>query len=254
MEVGSETANNSVREKEKDKGSLSTSVSGTLPRSKHHKMKGSSEGAHSSSTEKIALRAGSRKSGSSKQKGSVISNIFRRLFSCVSPQHQAHIVDDGASATSVPSSAAHEKQQLNEKDKEASSNKEQTDVAPEKHEVEPSAATLTTPPLAIIDVTPPSPTDPAVVVPPSPTKNMIPESDVASGLFSGAVQPPGSKGEESLARGDGFAVWYYCRLGRAQDALCNTSGAKANVFIVIGEKLVYRQTKLQEVCLELGFR
>lgn len=42
---------------------------------------------------------------------------------------------------------------------------------------------------------PPAISDPDVVVPPTPTKQLLPLSET-DGLTSGAVQPPGSTGEE----------------------------------------------------------
>lgn len=48
----------------------------------------------------------------------------------------------------------------------------------------------------LIVVPPPAISDPDVVVPPTPTKQLLPLSET-DGLTSGAVQPPGSTGEES---------------------------------------------------------
>jgi RNA polymerase II subunit A small phosphatase-like protein len=43
---------------------------------------------------------------------------------------------------------------------------------------------------------PPSPSDPAVIVPPTPPSHVLPR-DETGGVTSGAVQPPGSTGDES---------------------------------------------------------
>ena len=51
------------------------------------------------------------------------------------------------------------------------------------------------PPLQPIDV-PPQPDDPSVIVPPTPTKTLPLEE--TEGVTSGAVQPPGSTGDESI--------------------------------------------------------
>lgn len=55
------------------------------------------------------------------------------------------------------------------------------------------------PPLILTDLPPPPATldaDIAIVVPPTPTKQLLPLSET-DGLTSGAVQPPGSTGEET---------------------------------------------------------
>jgi RNA polymerase II subunit A small phosphatase-like protein len=137
----------------------------------------------------------------SSSKRSFFSKIARRLVPCAGPP-RAPIVDadDAASATSDLGSSSVLKEKQGLKNVERNSNPSQ--LAIQGNETSPActpADTTSSLPLATanrINVVPLSPSADADILLPA-TKHRLPDSDT-EGVTSGAVQPPGSTGEEHL--------------------------------------------------------
>jgi carboxy-terminal domain RNA polymerase II polypeptide A small phosphatase len=173
-------------EKDKDKGSLATTLTGT--------MKDTRRKANQSPTPvngekpKVSVSTPSKpKLSSSRSNSSFFSKIIRLLIPCIGPSSRAHPVDvdDRASGSTEPhSSEAHkEKQALKEVERPAKPD---------------SAATSSSPPLKAPDplaIPPPAAPDAELILPPTPTKRLLPQAET-EGVTSGAVQPPGSTGDD----------------------------------------------------------
>lgn len=211
----SEPADDADREKEKDKGSLSTTLTGT-----HHtrvSRKGaqtSSEGAHSSTAAekppslKSAAKRRAPKPQSSSPRVSFISRLFRSLVPCIGPSRLPNEAVDDAPSDPNSSAAALREKSARDAEKDASLRPvQETPVTNESDSDQPHPGTNATslplvstvePPLQQLNVTPPEPAAPDnnldIVVPPTPTK-VIPESETG-GVTSSAVVPPGSTAGE----------------------------------------------------------
>jgi len=128
--------------------------------------------------------AGSQRSP---KKASFISKLVRKLVPCVAPNDRTHAIDIDvpethplaqASGTSKPADAP----ALNEKQRSEAKSQEK-----EREKVAPAPISVP------MDPSPSTIQDGEVIVPPTPTKALLPISET-EGVTSGAVQPPGSTG------------------------------------------------------------
>ncbi|PIL35846.1 transporter [Ganoderma sinense ZZ0214-1] len=193
----------------KEKGSLESEQTGTQTfKSSPRKdaVKSMSDGAHTSTTDADA-------SPTPRPKGNLLSKLFRVLVPCVGPSSRAHPIDLHekalAPAPHVPAPAKTNGAATSGlKEKQAAKEAEELPPAPEQQEQAaggvastPDDAQASTsaqeipPPLQPIDIPPPA-EDPSVIVPPTPTRTLPLEE--TEGVTSGAVQPPGSTGDESI--------------------------------------------------------
>ncbi|KAH9847158.1 NIF-domain-containing protein [Lenzites betulinus] len=218
-ERSDENENGTVR---KEKGSVESEQTGTptykgsSPRKDANKSV--SDGAHSSSTaaehptrpdSPSAPRPPSRRS---KTKGGLLSKLFRVLVPCVGPSSRAHPVDvdeKRPEEQALPSSSnTNDASTSALKEKQAAKEAEELPPAPQEtqqHDTAEATASGTEvfaegasrdipPPLQPIEI--PHVEDPNVLVPPTPTKTLPLEE--TEGVTSGAVQPPGSTGGDSI--------------------------------------------------------
>ena len=211
--AASEPTDDPDREKEKDKGSLSTTLTGT-----HHtrvSRKGaqtSSEGAHSStaveqpSPSKSAAKHRAQKPPSSRV--SFISRLFRALVPCIGPSRLLNeAVNEVASDPNSSAAALREKPSPRDAEKDSSlrpvqetpvSNDSVSEQPHPNAELATSSSGLIAEPAKPLHITPPAASTPDkdldIIVPPTPTK-IIPESETG-GVTSSAVVPPGSTAEE----------------------------------------------------------
>ncbi|KAF7793956.1 hypothetical protein EIP86_005080 [Pleurotus ostreatoroseus] len=204
-----------------DRASLATSTHThtRTPSTRRKENKSASEMAHTAST----LGAGEPRKArpARKARGSLFARIFHVLVPCVGPSARAHELDiEKPSEPPLPQPVVAPAEPKEKEEKEPAKPAESAPPLPaaepqpptlvpveavldEPSQPEPSTSTQFTateetqipPPLQAIDIPPPS-DDPAVVVPPTPTKILPPEE--TGGVLSGAVQPPGSTGEESI--------------------------------------------------------
>lgn len=206
----------------KDKGSLESEQTGTptykgsSPRKDANKSV--SDGVHTSSTaaehkaRPDSPRPPRSSSRHSKNKGGLLSKLLRVLVPCVGPSPRAHDVDVDekrpADQASPPPSKTNDASTSALKEKQAA--KEAEDLPPAPQESQPQHAAEATasgsetladgrsteipPPLQPIEI--PQADDPNVIVPPTPTKTLPLEE--TEGVTSGAVQPPGSTGGDSI--------------------------------------------------------
>ena len=210
----SENTDDPDREKEKDKGSLSTTLTGT-----HHtrvSRKGAqtaSEGAHSStaveqpSPSKSAAKHSPPKSPSS-SRVSFISRLFRALVPCIG---SSRLLNEAANeVASDPNSSAvalREKPSSRDPEKDSSLRPVQESpvtndsVSEQPHpnaELAPSTSGVAEAGPRPLHISPSSTATPDkdldIIIPPTPTK-VIPESETG-GVTSSAVVPPGSTAEE----------------------------------------------------------
>jgi RNA polymerase II subunit A small phosphatase-like protein len=210
MHPTSEPTDDADREKEKDKGSLSTTLTGT-----HHtrvSRKGAqtaSEGAHSSTAAekppslKSAAKRKAPKPPSSTPRVSFISRLFRSLVPCIGSSRTPNEAVDEVVSDPNSSAAALRDKSARDAEKDASLRPvhETPGATNESDSDQPHPGTdATSLPLVstALNVTPPEPSAPDsnldIVVPPTPTK-VIPESETG-GVTSSAVVPPGSTAEE----------------------------------------------------------
>jgi len=195
---------------EKDKGSLSTSA-GTRTHSGLKGNKSSSEGALSASDATATSPVRHEKSPKPQTKQSFLNKLVRVLIPCVVPSTRAHDIEplgDAQPTVAVP--ALKEKHASVGTVGEASSpvqNGRTTEPAQSSHQTsDPSASsTVVSPqPVSRSDTLPQPPKDAASVdltapndltVASTPSKTLLPVAET-EGVTSGAVQPPGSKGDD----------------------------------------------------------
>ena len=195
---------------EKDKGSLSTSA-GTRTHSGLKGNKSSSEGALSASDATATSPVRHEKSPKSQTKQSFLNKLVRVLIPCVIPSSRAHDVElpgDAQPTVTVP--ALKEKPASVATVREASSPVQDgrtTEPAHSSHQTgDPSTSSTTVFPQPVPrSDTPPQPpkdTDPVdlpaandLTVTSTPSKTLLPVAET-EGVTSGAVQPPGSKGDD----------------------------------------------------------
>lgn len=204
LPVPEASAQTQAEELDKDKGSANTVSTPSQAHAPSRRQATTSEGAQSSTlvekTSAAPKSSNNSKAASTKSKRSFLSKLVRVLLPCV-PTSKVHEIDTGDAqpAASTQGAAAQEKEpapgeagQENEKEPKT----EAPEPAPATTSEAPSGQPAPPEPLIITPPTPPE--DPAVIVPPTPTK-LLPEAET-EGVTSGAVQPPGSTGEESPAR------------------------------------------------------
>ncbi|THH08421.1 hypothetical protein EW146_g8995 [Bondarzewia mesenterica] len=206
----SEQADEADREKEKDKGSLSTTLTGTQTHTRQSRRKGTqgaSDGAHSSTTDPPStLRTtGKQKAANmpARHRVSFFARLVHVLVPCVSPaQHPDALDIDTVAVMQDPTASIVEKLPLRDAEKESQPVQE-TPVPGESVSTHPPAEASSSiqPELKPLDVDADAPTplsgDKEIVVPPTPTRHVLPQSET-EGVTSGAVQPPGSTGEDAV--------------------------------------------------------
>ena len=173
-----------VDDGDKDKGSLSTTLAGTLKeaetRPKANKFSTSDSTGEKPKTSS-SNPSKNKKSLTTGSSSSFLIRLLRKLVPCLGPSsaHLTVLEDTGSDRKS--SMALQEKQVP--KDSET--------VIPTEPSV-PSTSQTTPTTITI----PPATQDPQVILPPTPTK-LLPQAET-EGVTSGAVQPPGSKGDQGL--------------------------------------------------------
>ncbi|KAI0675170.1 NIF-domain-containing protein [Trametes maxima] len=173
---GSSTLNEKERDKEKDAFTTTTLAAPVGKRRRDGQSVSEGVLTSSSLTELPPLPEDS-KAPSKRAKRSFLSRFTLLCKSCIQTQ-DSHPIDLDEGVSQVIDS---EKQTL----KEAESGTAQ-------HGTRESSTATTGAPLTI---PPPSIPDADIIVPPTPTKQLLPLSET-DGLTSGAVQPPGSTGED----------------------------------------------------------
>ncbi|KAL4249497.1 Mitochondrial import inner membrane translocase subunit TIM50 [Abortiporus biennis] len=198
--------------------SLTSAPSGTQTHthtqsSRRKEAKSSSDVAHTTSTAAEDPPRTSR-SQKKKAKASLFSRFFQIIVPCVGPskahEPELHPIKQQPTGNGVTASPLKEKSVSKETESLPSKPEPMTETPltpvengqssqappplPEKQEPEEDAAVALQPIQIPSDIPSPS-TDPSVIVPPTPTK-LLPR-DETEGLTSGAVQPPGSTGEDS---------------------------------------------------------
>lgn len=190
------------------------SLTGTATTSRHHKDK-TSETAHSTI---ISEKSDSRlrptkekaaKKGKKPKSKSIWSKLASAVFKCTWSADSAHPVDinEGATGVSDPSPREAEAKEgtavIAEKSREITPSQPTTkSVAEPQPASQSQPPTIEIPSIPTTTISPPSvdsatPTkeDAEVIVPPSPTNQVLP-GDETAGLTSGAVVPPGSTGPQ----------------------------------------------------------
>lgn len=132
-------------------------------------------------------KAGSQRSP---KKASFISKLVRKLVPCVAPNDRAHAIDiDVPDAAHTPTQASSTSKPA---DAPALNEKQRSEAKSQEKEREKVAL----PPISVpMDPSPSTTQDAEVIVPPTPTKVLLPISET-EGVTSGAVQPPGSTGSD----------------------------------------------------------
>lgn len=119
---------------------------------------------------------------------SFFSKLIRFLVPCISPSSSAHPVELQEPVAKAPVPEKLESK-VEEEEKSAPS---ETTLPQDTLRVEPPK------PIIVTDSRPITPTaeDAEVILPPTPTTHLLPPEET-EGMTSGAVQPPGSKGDSS---------------------------------------------------------
>ena len=126
----------------------------------------------------------------SPKKASFISKLVRKLVPCVAPNDRAHAVDIDVSDATRPT--AQGSSTSKPADPPVPSEKQHSEGESQEKEREKVAP----PPISIPkDSSPATDQDVEVIVPPTPTKALLPISET-EGVTSGAVQAPGSTGSD----------------------------------------------------------
>ena len=196
---------------EKDKGSLSTSA-GTRTHSGLKGNKSSSEGALSASDATATSPVRHEKSPKSQIKQSFLNKLVRVLIPCVTPSSRAHDVElpsDAQPTVNVPAALKEKHASVATAGDPSSSVQDGRTAEPAQssHQIsDPSTSSTTVSPQPIprSDTLPQPPrdansVDPAtandLTVTSTPSKTLLPVAET-EGVTSGAVQPPGSKGDD----------------------------------------------------------
>lgn len=172
---------------EKDKGSMSTTLAGTMKDTQQTRKANNKLPTHIND-EKAKFAASppvKSKSPSTRSNPSLFSKLVRKLVPCIGPSRAHPIeVDDAASGSTAPESTVAHQEKTISKDAEKVAS------------VEPTAASTSVPIVAPTPIAiPPLSPDAELIVPSTPTKQLLPQEET-EGVTSGAVQPPGSTGEE----------------------------------------------------------
>lgn len=166
---------------EKDKGSLSTTLTGTLK--DNHPRRNANQSSTEANGEKprvsVSTTPSKPKSPSIPSKSSFLSKLVRLLLPCIapSPAHPVELDDRASASTDLHK----EKPPLKDAELPA--------------KTEPASSSSPLKPLGALVIPPALPLDAAVILPPTPTKRLLPQAET-EGVTSGAVQPPGSTGDD----------------------------------------------------------
>jgi len=181
---------------DREQGSLNTTLTANNRRVPFYRRKASNKSSVALSPSASPSIIKSRRE-SSRSRPSFLSRVVHRVVPCVSPDPEIihNDVDDDASEPRR-SLALKEMITVRQMDDEmdTSSPGTQDAVANDAHDSSASPS-LTLPPVTIQIQPPPSPSDSEVIVPPPPSTHLLPE-DETDGVTSGAVQPPGSTGDQ----------------------------------------------------------
>ena len=194
MSPPGKSASGALGDKEKEKDSSTTSFAAPVGK-RRRDGQSVSEGALTSSSLTDHTLPEDSKMPSKRPKRSLFSKFRLLCKSCVRTQH-THPVDLDEGASHLPdcekhalkaAEAAHHGTQSS-----ASTSGTLTFHLPAQRPLNMPPATVSPPNLVPLAI--PTITDGDVIVPPTPTKQLLPLSET-DGLTSGAVQPPGSTGE-----------------------------------------------------------
>ena len=196
------------KDPEKDKGSLDTTLNTRTHSIRRKDAKSASEGTHTMSTEQPA----SSQARSKRARQSLFVKLFHVLVPCVGPSQRARIQDELYPSGQQPkatasTSALKEKQAAKEAEElpppPLTSGEPTPGPAPEQAAPSsqpdisgPQESTPTLKPLTIPTQAERQEQEQDIIIPPTPTKSLLPPEET-EGMTSGAVQPPGSTGEES---------------------------------------------------------
>lgn len=198
------------KETEKDKGSLDTTLAGTATRRKD--AKSASEGAHTVSSTGEHPNGTQPRTTTRRVRVSIFTRILHVLVPCAGPSQRARFMKEKAMPPSPPKAGASTSVL---KEKQAAKEAEELPPPPLPAQESPSppphepvqtqpAESSSMPPQSTPSLQPLTipaqeelPSAPSVIIPPTPTKSLLPQ-DETEGMTSGAVQPPGSTGEEGV--------------------------------------------------------
>lgn len=181
-----------VDEPDREQGSVNTTLTGKHKRTLFYRRRANqssaSEGALSSSTTHSIIKPKPR---STRPKPSFLSRVVHKVVPCVNPDPDINGMDDDGPRTSEPGPSVPLREMTTVRENETHT----SNITPAEQAaiVDDGIASLIVPPISIHP--PPSPTDSEVIIPPPPSTHLLPE-DETDGLTSGAVQPPGSTGEQ----------------------------------------------------------
>lgn len=184
-------------ESDREHGSLNTTLTASNRRTPFYRRKPASskvpasDGAISLSPTPSIIKP---RVGSSRSRPSFLSRVVHRVVPCVNPDPEVlrtELEDASESRRSLP---LKDMSTVRTVDPEMQQTKTTHESAPAFEAPPPLAiVTLTVPPINVYP--PPSPTDSEIIIPPPPSTHLLPE-DETDGLTSGAVQPPGSTGDQ----------------------------------------------------------
>jgi hypothetical protein len=188
-----------VDESDREQGSLNTTLTANNRRVPFYRRKT----ANKSSASEVALSPSTSPSliksrrESSRSRPSFLSRVVHKVVPCVNPDPEVvHNDDDDDASEPRRSLAPNEMTTVRPVDHDMDPSRPGTQAALATDAHDPSASpSLTFPPVTIQIQPPPSPTDSEVIVPPPPSAHLLPE-DETDGVTSGAVQPPGSTGDQ----------------------------------------------------------
>jgi len=186
--VPAESAHKSAQgdEAEKDKGSLSTTLTGTMKDTLTRRRAKTSSTEANGEQPKVSVSLPSKSiSPIPRLKSSLFSKLVRLLLPCIGPSraHTIDLDDQASGSTEMNSSPGHkEKQALKDTERPV--------------KADANAASSSSPPATgNLSIPPPLSSDAAVILPPTPTKQLLSLAET-EGVTSGAVQPPGSTGDD----------------------------------------------------------
>lgn len=195
------------KQKDADKpdGSFETTLTGTgththvrTQSSRRKEAKSASEGAHTLSS--TATQSDNPQS-SRRAKPSFLSKVFRVLVPCVAIPHRSRLTDEGESVALRPSRAGESSTVL--KEKQVAKEGEELPQPPQNgNDVKGSSSAAASPSiregqsLRPLDI-PAQSSEHDIILPPTPTNMLLPK-DETKDVTSGAVQAPGSTGEDPI--------------------------------------------------------
>ncbi|KZP11609.1 NIF-domain-containing protein [Athelia psychrophila] len=177
-----------------EKGSLSTTLIGTQKDTQTSQAGTSTPGVQG--TRSPTSTASKPKTNSSaRSNSSLFSKIVRKLVPCIGPSSRGHAVDLNDLESVPKSSVTHDGKEVEKTAETPAADAEASTSAT-------SPPANTTPTVALVPspivISPPTTSDAERVVPPTPTKQLLPLAET-EGVTSGAVQAPGSSGEVVVA-------------------------------------------------------